>query len=103
MAKACLLVPLETQLSPLGRLDSSLTFVPSLQSLFFGDQDKTSPLRVGCKLWNSFLWGSQVWVPVNTYQELFDILLFISWSLSLMESTRKNTEAELGILGNVPS
>lgn len=42
-------------------------------------------------------------MPVNTYQELFDILLFAGWSLLLMESTRKNTEAELGILGNVPS
>lgn len=54
MAKACLIVPLEAQLSPLGCLDSSLTFVLSLQSLF-GGQGKASPLRAWCQLWDSIL------------------------------------------------
>lgn len=40
-------------------------------------------------------------MPVNAYQKLFDILLFAGRSLSLMESTKRNMEAELGILGNV--
>lgn len=35
MAQACLSVPLETQLSPLGGSDSSLTFVPSNWRWFF--------------------------------------------------------------------
>ena len=35
VAEACLSVPLEAQLSPLGGFDSSLTFVPSHWSFFF--------------------------------------------------------------------
>lgn len=43
MAKACLLVPLEAQLSPLGGSNSSLTFVPSHWSFCFCFFDEASP------------------------------------------------------------
>lgn len=48
VAKACLSVPLEAQLSPLGGSSCSLTFVPSHWSQFFG---VASPSEGGCKLW----------------------------------------------------
>lgn len=70
VAEACLIVPLEAQLSPLGHLDSSLTSVPSLQSLFEG-QGKASPLRSGCKLWDCCCGG---WLDLDACEYLSETL-----------------------------
>lgn len=89
-AKACLIVPLEARLSPLGCLDSSLTFVLSLQSLF-GGQGKASPSQslVQALGFYSGCGGAGIWVPVNTEQKLSNILfLFDGGNSPLLERAK---------------
>lgn len=71
VAEACLSVPLEAQLSPLGGFDSSLSFVPSHWSFFFFG--KSLPPGAVLKLWESW---QECWTWILMRIIFWNILMF---------------------------